>query len=111
MLTGGIRRRSVAEQVIDSGVSIVGVATAMAVNPNLPRQWRTGQDIAPALRPVGWKSKPIRSLATMAAVKYQLRRLGQGRLPNRDVSPSRALLLQQWAMSCQTRAYRRRMSA
>jgi 2,4-dienoyl-CoA reductase-like NADH-dependent reductase (Old Yellow Enzyme family) len=110
MLTGGIRRRSVAEQVIGSGVSIVGVATAMAINPSLPRQWRAGQDIAPALRPVGWKSKPIKSLANMAAVKYQLRRLGQGRLPDPDVSPSRALLLQQWATSCQTRAYRRRMS-
>jgi 2,4-dienoyl-CoA reductase-like NADH-dependent reductase (Old Yellow Enzyme family) len=111
MLTGGIRRRSVAEQVIDSGVSIAGIATALAINPSLPREWRTGKDSAPALRPVNWKSKPIKSLANMAMVKYQLRRLSQGRSPDPRVCPARALILQQLATSRQTRAYRRWMSA
>jgi 2,4-dienoyl-CoA reductase-like NADH-dependent reductase (Old Yellow Enzyme family) len=111
MLTGGIRRRAVAEQVIDSGISIVGIATALAINPSLPREWRTGHDTAPVLRPVTWKSKPLRSVATMAMVKHQLRRLSRGRSPDPAVCPTRALIVQQWATSRQTRAYRRRMSA
>ena len=111
MLTGGIRRRSVAEQVIQSGVSIVGIATALAVNPNLPLEWQTSKDSVPALRPVNWKSRPLKSLANMAMVKYQLRRLGQGRSPNPGVCPTRALILQQLATSRQTREYRRWISA
>lgn len=40
MVTGGIRRRAVAEQVVDSGVAMVGIATALSIDPNLPRDWR-----------------------------------------------------------------------
>ena len=36
MTTGGIRRRAVAEQVLASGVAMVGVATALAHAPELP---------------------------------------------------------------------------
>jgi len=46
MLTGGIRKRSVAEDVIGSGISLVGIATAMSLDPNLPREWRTGSRAA-----------------------------------------------------------------
>ena len=33
MVTGGIRRRPVAEQVIADGVAMAGIATALALNP------------------------------------------------------------------------------
>lgn len=111
MLTGGIRRRAVAEQVIERGLSIVGIATALAIDPALPREWRAERDVAPALRPVTWKSKPLRSMANMAMVKHQLRHLSRGRSPDPRVGPTWALISQQLAASRQVRAYRRWMSA
>ncbi len=36
MVTGGIRRRAVAEQVVASGVRMAGIATAIAIQPDLP---------------------------------------------------------------------------
>lgn len=109
MVTGGIRRRPVAEHVIRSGVDMVGIGTALAIDPNLPREWRGGKENAPALLPITWKNKPLASLANMAAVKFQLRRLSQGKTPNPSVSPLRALILQQVADVARTREYRRLM--
>lgn len=111
MVTGGIRRRSVAEKVIESGVSMAGIATALAVNPNLPRDWRAGADSAALLRPVNWKNKALRSFASMAMVYYQLKRLSQGRSSHPSVSPIRALVLHRLATARRTRQYRRWMAA
>lgn len=110
MVTGGIRRRSVAEQVIESGVDMVGIGTALAIDPNLPRDWRTGKDSAPALAPITWKNKTLASLANMVTVKFQLRKLSLGRTPDPRVSPLRALIQQQMATACRTRQYRRWMA-
>lgn len=107
MVTGGIRRRPVAEQVVRSGVDMVGIGTALAIDPNLPRDWRAGKESAPALPPVRWKNKPLASLANMAAVKFQLRKLSRGKATNPGVSPLRALLLQQASDACRVRQYRR----
>ncbi|WP_028228228.1 NADH:flavin oxidoreductase/NADH oxidase family protein [Paraburkholderia ferrariae] len=110
MVTGGIRRRPVAEQVIESGVDMVGIGTALAIDPNLPRDWRTGKDSAPALAPITWKNKTLASLANMVTVKFQLRKLSLGRTPDPRVSPLRALIQQQMATACRTRQYRRWMA-
>lgn len=107
MVTGGIRRREVADQVLASGVAMVGVAAALAVEPALPRLWREGRDAGPALKPVTWRSKPLASLAHMAAVKHQLTRLGRGARPQPGVSPAWALLKSQLEASRRTRRYRR----
>ncbi|MHA7680075.1 NADH:flavin oxidoreductase/NADH oxidase family protein [Cupriavidus sp. PET2-C1] len=110
MVTGGIRRRPVAEQVVKSGVDMVGIGTALAIDPNLPRDWRAGKDSAPALLPIGWKNKPLASLANMAAVKFQLRKLSRGKATDPKVSPLRALILQQVSNACRVRQYRRWMA-
>lgn len=110
MVTGGIRRHPVAQQVVASGVDMVGIGTALAIDPHLPRDWRLGKDSAPALPPITWKNKALASLANMAVVKFQLRKLSLDRAPDPQVSPLRALVLQQWANACQTRRYRRRMA-
>jgi len=107
MVTGGIRRRAVAEQVVDSGIAMVGIATALSIDPNLPRDWRAGKNTAPVLRPITWKNKVLGSLANMAVVKFQLQRLSQGRGTHPRVSPLRALVVQQLANACQTRRYKR----
>jgi 2,4-dienoyl-CoA reductase-like NADH-dependent reductase (Old Yellow Enzyme family) len=110
MVTGGIRRQPVAEQVVRSGVDMVGIGTALAIDPNLPRDWLAGKDSAPALLPIRWKNKPLASLASMAAVKFQLRKLGRGKATNPGVSPLRALILQQASNACRARQYRRWMA-
>ncbi|GLZ86842.1 2,4-dienoyl-CoA reductase [Metapseudomonas resinovorans] len=107
MVTGGIRRRAVAEKVIQSGIALAGMATALSINPNLPREWSNGGDSAPALRPITWKNKTLGAMANMAVVKYQLQRLSKGRATRPDVSPLLALLGQQVSTSSRTRRYRR----
>ena len=107
MVTGGIRRRAVAEQVIDSGLAMAGIATAIAIRPDLPNRWQKGQDDAPALKPITWKNKPLASSAHMSAVRYQLARASRGRQTDARVSPLWALLVAQLGAERQTRQYRR----
>lgn len=111
MVTGGIRRLPVAEQVILSGVDMVGIGTALAIDPNLPRAWHAGKDSAPALPPITWKNKALASLANMATVKYQLRKLSRGKATDIRVSPLRALILQQASDAWRARKYRRWVTA
>lgn len=106
MVTGGIRRRAVAQQVIDSGVAMAGIATALAIDPALPNKWRQGSDTAPALKPVHWKNKPLASAAHMAAVRYQLARISHGRRTKPNISPLWALIVSQFTEKRQVRSYR-----
>lgn len=111
MVTGGIRRIGVVQQVLDSGIAIAGIGTGLALRPDLPRAWRNGEDPRPELAPITWKSKPLASLATMAVVKSQLRRLSRGRKADPRVSPFVALLVTQLRTALLTRKYRRWMAA
>lgn len=110
MVTGGIRRAPVAEQVLASGVEMVGIGTALAIDPNLPRDWQRGQHNAPQLPPITWGNKVLASLANMAVVKHQLRKLSQGRDTHPRVSPLWALLQQQLNDVRRSRQYRRWMA-
>lgn len=110
MVTGGIRRLEVAQQVIDSGVDMAGMGTALAIEPNLSNQWKQGKATAPKLKPIEWKNKTLGSLANMAAVKFQLRKISQGKAPDPKISPLWALILQQVAMARRTRQYKSRMA-
>jgi 2,4-dienoyl-CoA reductase-like NADH-dependent reductase (Old Yellow Enzyme family) len=111
MVTGGIRRIGVVERVLDSGLAMAGIGTALAIKPDLPNAWRKGEDPRPEIAPIRWKSKPLASLAAMAVVKFQLRRLSQGRTSNPGVSPFKALLLGQLRTASLTRKYRRWMAS
>ena len=107
MVTGGIRRRAVAEQVVGSGIAMAGIATALAIEPGLPRQWQSGAEVSPVLRPVNFKNKVVGAAAVMAMVKAQLIRLSRGRRPKPDISPIWTLILQQIRVKFRTRQYRR----
>ncbi|MCO6056823.1 NADH:flavin oxidoreductase/NADH oxidase family protein [Pseudomonas sp. MOB-449] len=111
MVTGGIRRLPVVEQVLSGGVSMAGIATALAVNPSLPGLWQAGQAQASAeLPPIRWKRKALAALAYMSLVKLQMRRLANGNQPEPNASPLRALLQEQWSTLRRTRQYRQLMS-
>lgn len=106
MVTGGIRRKAIAEQVVNCGVSIVGIATALAIQPNLPNDWFADKDTTAALHPIVWKNKMLASLATMACVKFQLKRLSKGQSTKPGVSPLWALIVQQFITAQQAKKYK-----
>jgi 2,4-dienoyl-CoA reductase-like NADH-dependent reductase (Old Yellow Enzyme family) len=81
MLTGGISQRDTAEKVLANGVSVVGMATALAVTPDLANRWQAGEDVDRRLRTVTWQNKALASAASMALVRYQLRRIARGKDP------------------------------
>ena len=110
MVTGGIRRLPVVQQVLDSGIAMAGIATALTLEPQLIKQWREGRDLNPQLRPMEWKRKPLAALATLAVVRNQMRRLSRGRLPNPNVAPWLALVCDQWFIARRTRQYRASMT-
>ncbi len=109
MVTGGIRRLPIVEQVLDSGIAMAGIGTALAVEPHLPRHWREGRDSHPQLPPIHWKKKPLAALANMAVVKFQLRRLSKGRRPHPEVSAVWALVLDRLFIGRRTKQYRAAM--
>lgn len=111
MVTGGIRRYPVVEQVLQSGIAVAGMATALAINPRLPRTWLYDITATCKLRAIPWKNKVLASLAYMAMVKYQMSRLSQGKRTRPDVAPAIALAQQQWDTTFRNYRYRRWVSA
>ena len=107
MTTGGITRRAVAQHVLDQGIDMVGIATALAMNPHLVNDWKSDPEARVNPVTVKWKDKALVALGTMAIVKRQLRRLGVGKPPMPGVSPSMSLLMDQLRKLQQTRRYRR----
>ncbi|KRP63563.1 NADH:flavin oxidoreductase/NADH oxidase family protein [Pseudomonas orientalis] len=110
MVTGGIRRLPVVQQVLDSGIAMAGIATALTLEPQLIKHWREGRDLNPQLKPIDWKRKPLAALATLAVVRDQMRRLSRGRLPNAKVAPWLALVCDQWFTARRARQYRASMT-
>jgi 2,4-dienoyl-CoA reductase-like NADH-dependent reductase (Old Yellow Enzyme family) len=100
MLTGGITRRETAEQVLASGVALVGVASAMAITPDLCSRWQEGREATERLAPVTWSDKTLASAAGMALARHQMRRVTRGKRPTGRTHPLYALV-------CDQRAQRR----
>ncbi|WAJ39703.1 NADH:flavin oxidoreductase/NADH oxidase family protein [Pseudomonas sp. GOM7] len=107
MVTGGVRRRAVAERAVEQGVAMVGMATALAIEPSLPARWRAGEDIAVQPVVVSWKNKALAAAATQAVMKKQLLLLGRGKPTHAGTSPLLALLGSQIKLRLQARRYRR----
>ncbi|MFF9851169.1 NADH:flavin oxidoreductase/NADH oxidase family protein [Streptomyces litmocidini] len=92
MLTGGITKRATADKVLDSGVAVIGMGTALAVTPDLPERWRQGREADRHMRPVSWSDKALASAAGMAQVRHQMRRLARGSSPKPGTHPAIALV-------------------
>lgn len=106
MVTGGIRRREVAESVLAQGVAMVGMATALAYSPALPRDWKQGRDVDGGRPIAGLKDKTLAALATMAMVKRQLQRMGAGKMPQLNMNALWSLVRDQVRTKVLTRRYR-----
>ena len=80
--------------------------SALAFEPDLPERWKRDEALDIAIPSVGWRNKAYASLAKMALVKLQLRRLGKGQQPKSNASPLLALIRQQIITKRRTRLYR-----
>ena len=110
MVTGGVRRRAVAERVVSGSVSMVGLATALAIEPALPSLWQSGQDTEVQPIVVPWKNKALASLAVASVVKKQLGLLSQGKRTRPRTSPLMELIGAQLKSRRQAKDYRRWIS-
>lgn len=105
MTTGGIRRREVAEDVLAQGVSMVGMATALAMDPTLPLAWRHNKRKDGLFPVVTFKDKGLAGFTRLAMVKRQLQRLGNGLPPKVNASPIYSLICDQIRSKKQTKRY------
>ncbi|MER5689847.1 NADH:flavin oxidoreductase/NADH oxidase family protein [Streptomyces sp. NPDC002205] len=106
MLTGGITRRATADKVLDSGVAVVGMGTALAITPDLPSRWRQGREADRHMRPVTWSDKALASAASMAQVRNQMRRIARGSNPKPGTHPAVALISERRRQRVALRSYR-----
>jgi 2,4-dienoyl-CoA reductase-like NADH-dependent reductase (Old Yellow Enzyme family) len=106
MLTGGITRRETAEEVLASGVELVGMARAMATTPDLCTRWQEGLEATEQLAPVTWSDKTLASAAGMALARHQMRRVTRRKDPTGKTHPLYALVRDQRAQRRALRRYR-----
>ncbi|WP_244245489.1 hypothetical protein [Leptospira kemamanensis] len=89
--------------------SLVGIATALALQPNLPNDWKENRETIVKLPIPHWKSKTLVGLATMAMVRYQLNRLAKRKAPTVKIFPIFRLLADQLRLARLTKRYRKWM--
>ncbi|GAC14668.1 NADH:flavin oxidoreductase/NADH oxidase family protein [Aliiglaciecola lipolytica] len=107
MTTGGIKRLPVVQKVLDSGVELVGMASALAYNPELPNHWQQVPGVVSMTRQVEWKNKTLSGLANMALAKRQLRRIATGKDVKLNASPLFTVITDQIRSAKLTKRYRR----
>lgn len=105
MTTGGVRRLAVAEDVLTHGIDIVGMGTALAMNPSLPNDWQNDEQLSAHDPKVQWKDKTLSAIATMAVIKRQLQRMGQGKPPKPKASPIFSLINDRIRLNKLTKRY------
>ncbi|MDU0113011.1 NADH:flavin oxidoreductase/NADH oxidase family protein [Psychrosphaera aquimarina] len=110
MTTGGIYKFATAKTVLAQGVDLVGIATGLALQPDLPNRWQLGKSVEIAIPKVTWKNKTLRGLAIMAVVKRNLRRVGAGKAASAKLSPLFTLILDQIRTAKLTKRYQKLMS-
>ncbi|MEU9031675.1 NADH:flavin oxidoreductase/NADH oxidase family protein [Streptomyces sp. NPDC048383] len=107
MLTGGIGRRASAERVLASGFAMVGLATALALRPDLPARWEKGEDIEVAAPRLTWRDRDIASAGVLALVRSHMSRVSRGLAPRARTSARLAFVLDALRNRGLTRAYGR----
>lgn len=95
---------------MQSGVALVGIATALALAPDLPQRWQQGEALSPVLPAFRFSKKPLQALAKMAYTRLMLRHFGQA-LPFWSIRrwPLAMLLLDQLRLARLSRRYKKQM--
>ena len=108
MVTGGVTKRATAEEALaDGAVAMIGIARAMAYNPNIPNDWELGQNFHVPLPVVKSKNQIFKALSTMAMTKMNLYRMGDGLPPKAKLSPLFSTVKQQLKNKGQTTRYKK----
>lgn len=107
MSTGGITRFETAQQVLVAGLALVGMGSALAVDPDLPQRWEYLNGAPVQIPRVQWQDKTLSALANMAIIKRYLRAWGENQTL-KNPSPLWSLLTNQMRMKELTKRYRRR---
>ena len=107
MVTGGIKRLAVAQSVVDAGMSLVGLASALAYSPDLIERWLKEPDYIGQIPNVSWRDKTLSGLANMALVKRQLRRLGANKTSLANASALVSLIMEQIKVLRLTKRYKK----
>ena len=95
MVTGGFRSPEGMNEAINSGaVDFVGIARALAIEPNVPQRLLAGQDPLYQVKPIKTGIKPVDKMALMEVAWYsrQLRRMAKGKDPKPNESPLLSLI-------------------
>ena len=106
MTTGGIKRAFIAEKVLSSGFELVGIASALAFDPDLANKFKAQPETIGFVPNVQWRDKTLRGLANMALVKRQLQRIGKGKKPSREHNPVISLIKDRIRLTHKTKKYR-----
>lgn len=93
MITGGIRRATIASDVLDRGAELVGVATSFALSPESVGGWPDGEEGAVEQPRVRIRSKSLASAAVQAVAHRQFVRRASGKPGISRLSPLLALAL------------------
>ncbi|MEM9355877.1 MAG: 2,4-dienoyl-CoA reductase, partial [Pseudomonadota bacterium] len=112
MVTGGIRSKAVAEAALTNrtggiGVSVLGMARALAFEPDLINQWKHGMAPEVTIPQVNWKNKRLAGFASMVLAYNRIERLALGKHPKAIRFPFLALLRNQLQASKSTKRYRK----
>lgn len=95
MLTGGFRTAEVMADAISSGaIDLVGVARALAIEPDAPNRLLEGKQPRYAVKPIMTGIKMIDKMGLMEVAWYsrQLRRMAEGSNPKPNESPLLSLI-------------------
>ncbi|QDP00982.1 NADH:flavin oxidoreductase/NADH oxidase family protein [Thalassotalea sp. PS06] len=106
MVTGGISNYSTASKVLASKIELIGMASALAVQPDLPLWWQSRTEFKPKLPKVKLKGKTARALATMATIRRHLSRHGHNKI-SRPIHPVVSLMLDQVKLARLNKRYRK----
>ncbi|MEM7747331.1 MAG: NADH:flavin oxidoreductase/NADH oxidase family protein [Pseudomonadota bacterium] len=112
MVTGGIRSKDVAEAALVNqtggiGVSVLGMARALAFEPDLVNQWKSNKTPEIRIPQVNWKNKRLAGFAAMVLAYNQIEQLALGKRPKPRRFPFLALLRNQLQASKWTKRYRK----
>jgi 2,4-dienoyl-CoA reductase-like NADH-dependent reductase (Old Yellow Enzyme family) len=107
MITGGISRLAVANQVVNEHIDLVGIASAMAYHSDLVKVWKSDPEVVAFTPKVNWKNKTLSALATMALVRRQLQRIGKLKGAKQDASPLFSLIQDRLRLARLTKRYRK----
>lgn len=95
MLTGGISRKEIIDEVLDANIALVGMATALALVPDLPARLKRGEPIPHAKTTMpGWSNRSLAAAANTGVVKWNMRKHSEGSRVGWQIWPVVALVLE-----------------